>query len=60
MDLSEVSRILDRKWRDDLVPRLVDYVKVPAKSPAFDASWSVHGELAQVVASAHAWCAQQD
>ncbi|HZH06326.1 MAG TPA: M20/M25/M40 family metallo-hydrolase [Lautropia sp.] len=60
MDLSEVSRLLDRKWRDDLVPRLVDYVKVPAKSPAFDPSWAAHGELAEVIARAHAWSLQQD
>jgi acetylornithine deacetylase/succinyl-diaminopimelate desuccinylase-like protein len=57
MDLSEVARLLNRKWDDDLLPRLVDYVKVPAKSPAFDPSWSAHAELAEVVARAHAWCA---
>lgn len=60
MDLLEVSRFLDRRWDDDLVARLVDYVKIPAKSPAFDPSWSAHGELAEVVAEAHAWAAQQD
>ena len=60
MDLSEVSRLLDRKWDDDLLPRLVDYVKVPAKSPAFDPSWAARGELADVLASAHAWCLRQD
>ena len=60
MDLSEVSRILSRKWDDDLLARLVDYVKIPAKSPAFDPSWAAHGELAAVIAGAHAWCARQD
>ncbi len=60
MDLSEVARILDRKWQDDLLPRLVEYVKVPAKSPAFDPSWASHGELAEVVARAHAWCRAQE
>jgi len=59
MDLSEVARLLDRKWNDDIVPRLVDYVKIPAKSPAFDPSWSAHGELDAVIKAAHAWCARQ-
>jgi acetylornithine deacetylase/succinyl-diaminopimelate desuccinylase-like protein len=60
MDLSEVSRILDRKWDEDLLPRLVEYVKVPAKSPAFDPAWAAHGELAEVIARAHAWSQSQD
>ena len=60
MDLSEVSRLLDRKWEEDLVPRLVDYVRIPAKSPAFDPGWAARGELAEVVARAHAWSMAQD
>jgi acetylornithine deacetylase/succinyl-diaminopimelate desuccinylase-like protein len=59
MNLAEVRRFLDRRWDDELVPRLVDYVKVPAKSPAFDASWAAHGYLQSVVQDAHAWAAAQ-
>jgi acetylornithine deacetylase/succinyl-diaminopimelate desuccinylase-like protein len=59
MNLSDVSRLLDRKWDEDLLPRLVEYVRVPAKSPAFDPSWAAHGELAGVVARAHAWAMAQ-
>ena len=59
MNLSEVRRFLDRRWDDELIPRLVDYVRVPAKSPSFDASWAAHGYLASVVKDAHAWAAAQ-
>jgi len=59
MDLSELRSFADRKWDDDIVPRLVDYVKVPAKSPAFDASWQAHGHLQAVVRSAEQWCRAQ-
>jgi acetylornithine deacetylase/succinyl-diaminopimelate desuccinylase-like protein len=59
MNLAEVRRILDRRWDEELVPLLADYVKVPAKSPAFDAGWAEHGHLKQVVQSAHAWAAAQ-
>jgi acetylornithine deacetylase/succinyl-diaminopimelate desuccinylase-like protein len=59
MNLAEVRRILDRRWDEELVPLLADYVKVPAKSPAFDASWAAHGYLKQVVGAAHAWAATQ-
>ncbi|GAB4466415.1 MAG: M20 family metallopeptidase [Burkholderiaceae bacterium] len=59
MDLSELKRFIDRKWDTDLVPRLVDYVKVPAKSPAFDANWAAHGHLHRVIKDAEAWCRAQ-
>lgn len=59
MDLSDVRRLIDRQWDDDIVGRLVDYVKVPAKSPMFDPSWSAHGELAAVVTAARDWAAAQ-
>jgi acetylornithine deacetylase/succinyl-diaminopimelate desuccinylase-like protein len=59
MNLAEVRRILDRRWDEELVPLLADYVKVPAKSPAFDAGWAAHGYLKQVVGAAHAWAATQ-
>ena len=39
MNLADLDQFVATKWDDDLVPRLVDYVRVPAKSPAFDSSW---------------------
>ena len=59
MNLADIKPFLDRKWDEELIPRLVEYVKVPAKSPAFDASWSAHGHLAAVIKSAEAWARAQ-
>ncbi len=59
MVLSDVSRFLARKWSDELVPCLVEYVRVPARSPAFDPSWAAHGELDAVVAGARDWARAQ-
>ncbi len=59
MTLADLQHFVDRKWDADLVPRLVDYVKVPAKSPAFDASWAAHGHLQRVIKDAEAWCRAQ-
>jgi acetylornithine deacetylase/succinyl-diaminopimelate desuccinylase-like protein len=55
MNLADLKQFTDRKWDDDLTPRLIDYVKLPAQSPAFDASWRAHGHLDAVVRAAHAW-----
>ena len=49
MNLADLNEFVAAKWDEDLVPQLVDYVRVPAKSPAFDASWDAHGHLRSVV-----------
>jgi len=59
MNLSDLRRLTDAQWDEDILPRLMDYVRVPAKSPAFDASWAAHGHLARVVQSAHQWARER-
>ena len=49
-----------RQWDDDIVPQLIEYVKLPAKSPAFDADWATHGYLDAAVEQARAWVARQN
>jgi acetylornithine deacetylase/succinyl-diaminopimelate desuccinylase-like protein len=53
--LSQVSRA----WDDDIVHRLEDYIRIPAKSPAFDADWARNGFIATVVQNAAAWVEAQ-
>ncbi len=59
MNLAELRPLLAGRWDEELIPLLADYVRVPAKSPAFDASWDAHGHLRTVVANAHDWAAAQ-
>ena len=47
------------QWDSDIVPRLVEYVRIPAKSPHFDPAWEAHGYLEQVVRLAEAWVRAQ-
>ncbi len=47
------------QWDADIVPRLQDYIRVPAKSPLFDAAWAEHGYLDRVVCDAAAWIEAQ-
>jgi acetylornithine deacetylase/succinyl-diaminopimelate desuccinylase-like protein len=44
-----------RNWREAIVPALVDYIAIPAKSPMFDADWQQHGYLDRVVRDAADW-----
>jgi acetylornithine deacetylase/succinyl-diaminopimelate desuccinylase-like protein len=48
-----------RQWDDDIVPQLIDYIRLPAKSPHFDHDWKRHGYIEASIAQAHAWAARQ-
>jgi acetylornithine deacetylase/succinyl-diaminopimelate desuccinylase-like protein len=59
MNLADLKQFIDHKWDHDLIPRLVEYVRIPAKSPAFDASWAEHGHLQAVIKLAEQWAVAQ-
>ena len=59
MNIADLKQFIDHKWDTDLIPRLVDYVRIPAKSPAFDASWAEHGHLQAVIKLAEEWARKQ-
>ena len=48
-----------RTWDDDIQPALVDYIRVPAVSVAFDPDWEAHGHLDAVVEAAADWARQR-
>ena len=54
-----LGRFAARAWDDEIVPRITDYIEVPAKSPMFDAEWSEHGYIDRVVRDAAAWVERQ-
>jgi acetylornithine deacetylase/succinyl-diaminopimelate desuccinylase-like protein len=43
-------------WDDAIVPALVEYIRIPAKSPHFDRDWRTHGYIDDVVRLAAQWC----
>jgi acetylornithine deacetylase/succinyl-diaminopimelate desuccinylase-like protein len=48
-----------RRWDDEIVPQLTEYIRVPAKSPHFDADWKKSGHIDAVVALAEKWARRQ-
>jgi acetylornithine deacetylase/succinyl-diaminopimelate desuccinylase-like protein len=43
-------------WDDAIVPTLVDYIRIPAKSPHFDKDWAKNGHIEAAVTLAAEWC----
>jgi acetylornithine deacetylase/succinyl-diaminopimelate desuccinylase-like protein len=48
-----------KQWDDDIVAELVEYVRIPAKSPNFDPEWREKGQIEAAVRLARDWVARQ-
>jgi acetylornithine deacetylase/succinyl-diaminopimelate desuccinylase-like protein len=55
----EVKDYIDGLWDSQIVPQLIEYIKIPNKSPMFDAKWAEHGYMDQAVALMEAWARAQ-
>ncbi len=60
MDIAKARELIDGLWSDSIVDELVDYVKIPAKSPDFDPDWQANGYIDEAVDQVAAWCRKQD
>nr|WP_298688308.1 M20/M25/M40 family metallo-hydrolase [uncultured Dongia sp.] len=49
MNSQDQAAFIDSMWRDEIVPTLVDYIRIPNKSPAFDPDWAAHGHMDRAV-----------
>ena len=52
MDTSRARQLIDEVWDTSITPTLVDYVRIPNKSPSFDPDWAEHGYMDEAVALA--------
>lgn len=59
MDASKVDRYVGEKWDDEIVPQLVEYIRIPNKSPMFDADWVQHGYMDDAVKLMERWAKAQ-
>ena len=45
MNQEKLTQFVERAWDDEIVPQLVEYIRIPNKSPMFDADWVKHGYM---------------
>ena len=60
MDQKIAQDFIDEMWTDSIVPELVEYIKIPNKSPHFDADWQEHGYMEDAVQQIFKWCEAQN
>ena len=59
MDLSQIEQFISRKWDDEVVPELVEYIRIPNKSPLFDPDWVANGYMEEAVVMMERWARAQ-
>jgi len=59
MDFKRAQETTRAAFRDSIVPRLSDYIRIPNKSPLFDADWQAHGHMDRAAELMAAWCREQ-
>jgi acetylornithine deacetylase/succinyl-diaminopimelate desuccinylase-like protein len=55
VDMIKAKKFINQCWGDEIVPTLVEYIKIPNKSPAFDPDWATHGHMDEAVALFERW-----
>lgn len=56
LNVQRLHKFIDTEWENDIIPSLCDYIKIPNKSPHFDAKWQEHGYMEQAVTHVADWC----
>ena len=59
LDAPGLAAFVSRAWDEEIVPRLVEYIRIPCKSPHFDANWAANGHIDAAVTLAEQWSRDQ-
>ncbi len=55
MDRTRLSQSISQLWDAEIVPQLMDYIRIPNRSPMFDRDWKAHGYMDQAVDQLAGW-----
>ena len=59
MDSGRLKSFVEAMWDEAIVPSLVEYIRIPNKSPAFDPEWEAHGHMRDAVALLERWAREK-
>ncbi len=59
LETAHLKKFVGTIWDDAVVPSLVDYIKIPNKSPAYDKDWAKHGYMDDAVKLMERWAREQ-
>ena len=53
------QQLIRQTWDTSIVPSLMEYIRIPNKSPLFDPDWAAHGHMQKALELLAAWCREQ-
>jgi acetylornithine deacetylase/succinyl-diaminopimelate desuccinylase-like protein len=56
LDTRQAQTFSSRAWDERIVPALMEYIRIPCKSPAFDPEWQAHGHMDRAIDLIESWC----
>jgi acetylornithine deacetylase/succinyl-diaminopimelate desuccinylase-like protein len=59
IDSDRTRAFVQRVWDEDIVPALTEYIRIPAKSPMYDARWAEHGHIDRAVTLITDWAGRR-
>jgi len=59
MDNNRTQSFVSRHWDQSILPELIEYVRIPNKSPMFDPDWEAHGHMEAAVQLMRGWAEQE-
>jgi acetylornithine deacetylase/succinyl-diaminopimelate desuccinylase-like protein len=59
MDSSKTQLFVSQIWTDSVLPELMEFIRIPNKSPLYDSQWQEHGYMDKAVALIERWCRLQ-
>jgi acetylornithine deacetylase/succinyl-diaminopimelate desuccinylase-like protein len=59
MSENQLYTSIDSYWEKDIIPTLMEYIEIPAKSPAFDPQWEENGYIQQSLELVEQWISQR-
>src|SRR4051812_36122563 len=59
IDAPRAALVVERLFDASIVPTLMDYIRIPNQSPAFDAEWERAGHMRRAMDLIVTWCRDQ-
>jgi hypothetical protein len=59
LDAAKAEHLVDALFADSIVPALVEYIRIPNKSPTFDPDWERAGHMTKAMDLIVDWCRAQ-
>ncbi len=56
---AQLRKFTDTIWNDEIVPTLIEYIRIPNKSPAFEPDWENLGHMEKALQLLVGWAEEK-